>query len=335
MRRSAPRLVRALAALVLLVLPARAAFATCGAEGCPCVRRGLADNAGRFAFDLRVLDVTQDRMWSGGHEAALDDVLNGTFTHGSVELLTRTRAWSAEGRMQVNDRLRVSATLPWVEREHRHYKAHVPVYIPELVESWSYRGLGDATLLAQWNAGQLPFGTRTTVQGGVKLPTGRRHVKNAAGTEPEPSLRPGSGSTDLIAGASASQALPWQPLLPLSANVLRRWNTRGTDGYRAGDELQASVSTGYVIRPWLTFTALGNYSSHGSDAWPADASDPYREPAHAGGKALFVTPGLSASVGGGVTLYALWQNRVWGRSTQPMVVARDYIMLGTSVSLGR
>ena len=310
------------------------ASATCGAEGCPCVRRGLADNSGRFAFDARFLDVSQDQLWSGSGPATLADLISTAHAHGTVELYTRTRSWMFESRVRVSDRLQLSASLPYLEREHRHYRAHVPFFVPSLVEQWHYEGLGDAVVLGQYSAIRPLSGPRVTLQGGVKLPTGRRHVPGPLGTEPEPVLRPGSGSTDGLAGIGMSQALPWQPVLPLSLNLLKRWNGVGTEGYRAGDELQASVSTGWAVRPWATLTALANFSSHASDSWQASGSDPFQEPAHAGGQALFVTPGASVSVRSGVTLYAVWQNRVWGHTNQPMAVARNYFMIGSSFSLG-
>jgi hypothetical protein len=104
-----------------LIIPGTAS-ATCGAEGCPCVPNGLSSS--RFAFDVRTLDVTQDRLWRGDHAASLESAIGSTTVHHGVPLLTRTRTWSFEGRMQVNDRLRLSASLPYLDREHRRFDAH-------------------------------------------------------------------------------------------------------------------------------------------------------------------------------------------------------------------
>ncbi|MEQ1832699.1 MAG: transporter [Candidatus Eisenbacteria bacterium] len=337
-RRSIAAAAALAAALFAAMLAPSLAFATCGAEGCPCVRRGLADNAGRFSFDARFLDVTQDELRSGSSVTSLDEVISSTTLHHHIPLYTRTRSWSFEGRMRVNDRLRLSANLPYVDREHRRFDRHTPFYTPALVQSWRFRGVGDAVVQAQVDAWERAGGPRIAVQAGVKLPTGKRHVAKSAGlfaTEPQPTLRPGTGSTDLLAGVTITHPMPWQPVLPLSMNVLRRWNGRGTDDYRGGDELQASLSSGWAVRPWMTLTALANFSSHAGDSWTEPtADDPYREPSHAGGRALFLTPGASVSLGSGITLYGVWQNRVWGESDQPMVVARNYFLFGSSISLG-
>lgn len=116
--RSVKMLTAALLASSLLV-PALA-HATCGAEGCPLVRDGFGASAKRFAFDLRFQDVTQDQLWSGTGKTDLAEVIAGAESHGEVELYTRTRSWVAEGRLRINDDLRVTATLPYIDREHRH-----------------------------------------------------------------------------------------------------------------------------------------------------------------------------------------------------------------------
>lgn len=59
--RSPLRLAFAALFAISFVAP-RAARATCGAEGCPFVPRGLAHEGGRFSFGLRYQDVTQDRL---------------------------------------------------------------------------------------------------------------------------------------------------------------------------------------------------------------------------------------------------------------------------------
>ncbi len=333
-----PALLVAVSIALALVIP-QAVFATCGAEGCPCVRRGLADNGGRYAFDLRTLDVQQDHLWSDRGPVALESALLGSASHHAIPLMTHTRSWSLEGRMKLTERLKLSASLPYMDRSHRRYEAHSTVFTKDFVQSWHYQGLGDATTFLTYQAYEPFGGPRVNVRAGAKLPTGRRHVALGDGlipVEPQPTLRPGTGSLDLIAGVNLSQRMPWQPVLPLGLDVQRRWNGKGTEDYRAGAELQASVSSGWAAKPWLTFTALANYASHGSDSWTAPtASDPYREPAHASARTLYVTPGANVALGHGVTFYAAWQNRVWGRSEQAMVVAKNYLLLGTSFSLGQ
>ena len=58
------------AALVLLALvAARPAHATCGAEGCPLDIRGPEVGAARFGFELGYQFVDQNKLWDGDDEA--------------------------------------------------------------------------------------------------------------------------------------------------------------------------------------------------------------------------------------------------------------------------
>ena len=318
---------------VLLRAPAPAS-ATCGAEGCPLVREGLGAASSRFAFDLRYQDVTQDKLWNGTRAVSLSDVTAGAGLHSEIELFTRTRSWVAEGRAQLTDRIRLTATLPYVDREHRHALNH-PGSL--LADTWKFNGLADATVLAHVRAFESAAGTRLTVQGGVKLPTGRTHVANETRTHfgflessLEPSARPGSGSTDWLAGGNLTQALPWRGALPIAASILARWNGSGTDDFRVGNEVQAGLSGGFAPMNRLTLLAQVNYSGHLSDV-SADAS----EAAHSGMKSLYVTPGLSVRVSPAVSVYGLYQMRAWGKSDEATVVATDHFLFGTTYSIGR
>ncbi len=331
------RSARVLAAAVLALsmgVPA-VSNATCGSEGCPLVREGLGSSVKRFAFDLRFQDVTQDQLWSGTGKTALAEIIASAERHGEVELYTRTRSWVAEGRMRLTDDLRVIATLPYIEREHRHWLAHTPVFNPLFLDSWKFKGLADATVLAQFRALHREGLQGVILQAGVKLPTGRKHlsdeVRNNFGFEStlEPSARPGSGSTDWIAGALVSQALPGKGVLPLTASVLARFNTKGTDDYQVGDELQAGLSGGWAPMDRVTLLAQINYSKHGSDV-----SAVLSEAAHSGMQSLYITPGVSVRLSPALAVYGLYQARAWGKSDEATVVATNHFLVGTTLSLG-
>ena len=176
---------------------------------------------------------------------------------------------------------------------------------------------------------------RLTLQGGVKLPTGRRHLPDEARTNfgfestLEPSARPGTGSTDWIAGALAAQRLPWKHALPISLSVLGRWNGKGTDDFRSGNEVQAGLSGGYAPFERIALLAQVNYSGHATDV----SADP-SEAAHSGMRSLYITPGITARVSPGLVIYGLYQARAWGKSDEPTVVATNHFVFGTTYSIG-
>ena len=328
------------AAVFSLVLLAPAARATCGAEGCPFVREAFGVQTGRYAFDLRYTDVTQDALWKGSHEVSLAEVLaQPGLLHNEVELYTRTRSWVAEGRALIGDRLRVNVTLPYVDRQHRHALYHgggAAAFERQPVDEWDFEGLGDATAIGQYRVFDRRGWPNVTLQGGVKLPTGRRHVPDETRTHGvfesalEPSARPGTGSTDWLLGALVSQPLPWKRALPFTASALMRFNTKGTDDFEAGDELQAGLSGGYAPADWLTLLGQANLAAHGSDR-SAEAS----EVAHSAMRSLYLTPGLRVRVSPAISLYGLYQARVLGRSDEATVAGRSHFMFGTTYSLGR
>ena len=328
--------LRVLVAALSLGLFAPAVHATCGAEGCPFVRDAFGVPGGRFAFDLRYQEVTQDALWNGSHEVTLADVIAGADVHGEVELFTRTKSWVAEGRVRVSPDLTITATLPYMDRVHRHWLKHAATFNPLFVNVWKFQGLGDATVLGQYRVVHRQGWPAITLQGGVKLPTGRRHVPdesvNNFGFEStlEPSARPGTGSTDWLTGASIAQTLPWSHALPLSATVLARWTTKGTDDFQLGNEVQVALSGGIVPREWLTIFGQANLSAHGSEV-SAEAS----EVAHSGMRALYLTPGVTARVARGVSLYGLYQVRAWGETDEATVVGKSHFMFGTTYSFGQ
>lgn len=336
------RILLPVIALAAVLVPVRA-HATCGAEGCPLVRDGFGHAASRFGFDLRYQDVTQDDPWSGNKKADLADLIADAAgplnaDHGEVELYTRTRSWVAEGRVQLLPTLRLTATLPYLDREHRHLLAHFGSPTPQAIDQWTNRwkfsGLGDATVLASWNAWQKEGAPTIGVVGGAKLPTGKKHVDGEAqdnfGFEStlEPSARPGTGSTDWIAGLQLSQALPWARTLPLVASVQGRWNGKGTDDYKVGNEVQAGLSGGYRAMPWLSLLAQLNYAGHGSDE-SAEAT----EAEHSSMRSMYFTPGVSVRVTPMVAVYGLYQKRVMGHSDEATVVADDHFLIGTTLSI--
>jgi len=324
-----------LAAIPLAALIAPAAHATCGAEGCPFVRDAFGAVRSRYSFDLRFQGVTQDQLWNGTSSATIDEILGQAERHGEVELFTKSQTWTAEGHAQLTPGLRLIAVLPYIHRQHQHMLAHVPVYDPRFVNTWDFEGLGDMSVVAQYRAFNRPGGASLELQGGVKLPTGRTHVPDETrdnfGFEStlEPSIRPGTGSTDWLTGATFAQPLPWRGAVPITASVLAKWTGKGTDDFEVGDEVQAGLSGGYAPKSWITLLGQVNFSAHGSDV----SADP-TETAHTAMQALYLTPGVSVRVTPAMILYGIYQARVWGHSDEPTVVGNSHFMIGTTYSLG-
>jgi len=315
----------------LVVLVAPAALANCGAENCPLNPQGLEASQRPWSFDVGYQYVDQDVRWNGTtRDDAVADV--GHIT----ELFTRTHQWSFNARGRVLPRFKVVAMLPYVQREHEHELQHHPGYF--IPSHWQYEGVGDATMIVHWEAwGSIQSGIGAlTLQGGAKLPTGKRHVEEIDGDEPEPPARPGTGSTDGLFGVQLmrhwSVAAPGKRTtsVPLVFSVLGRWNGEGTDGYRMGNELHPSLSSSYEI--WNGVALLGQLNAvfHGRD----QVGNTDAEPHHTGGTSVYATPGLRLALPANTALYGYWQARIYERTNGPQLVAPAHLIVGASFGLG-
>ena len=335
MRADIRTLPRALAALTLFaaVLAAPAALANCGAEGCPLAPHGPEANDGRWSFELGYQNVRQDRTWEGSTQ--LHDHSEGV---GAItELETRTRAWTLGARARLTPRVLLIATLPYLDRRHLHAEEESPgVFVPA---EWRFHGIGDATAMAHVRAlGETGHGAGALfAQVGAKLPTGRRTVAEVEGEQPEPPARLGTGSTDALVGMQWTRALrAWAPggtqtEVPVSLSVMGRWNGRGSDGYRMGDELHADLSAAWSPVPRAQVLAQLNWARHGRD----EVGTTDAEPHHTGATTLYATPGLRVNLGGGVSAYGYWQIRAWAHTNGPQLLAPSHLVLGTSMGIGR
>ena len=345
--RFARRLRDALAAGLLFQTAILAGFAGtaaasggCGAEGCPFEAQSNAGQSRRFSFDLAYQSIDQDKLWDGGSGASL----SGLASAHSVDLETRTRAWTGVGVARITDRLVLSGALAYFDRDQRSaIQHHSGFFVPY---DWNFRGLGDLAVTATLQ----PFAAlatptqRLSVLAGIKLPTGRRHVDPVAGTspfpsvpiEPSPGVRPGSGSVDGIAGVQYSHPLGARTIrgvnasVPLTLGAATHFAGKGTDGYRVGNETQLSLDTSYPMLQSVRLLGQLSASFHGRD----DAGTAAAGPHHSGGRSALASPGVRIQWTPMFATYGFAQFRVYEHSNGPQVVAPFQLVFGSSLALG-
>ena len=256
------RLPIILAALAVIGSPLTAR-ASCSTDGCPMDVRGHDSAARRFSLDVAYQYVGEDQPWMGSGPASPADIQNAH----QVELYNRSNTTIFTGRGQVLGWLGFSASVPWIDRSHAHIAEHHTGF--SLPYNWDYQGIGDLALvsfLSPWANG-VAGGGPATFQLGVKLPTGRTDVGSiqyGVPVEPEPSVTPGSGSTDLLAGAQLRRAVPVRTLqgessdMALTVSGAMRWNGRGTNDYRVGNEGSVNLVAGYPMVPAVSLLAQVN-----------------------------------------------------------------------------
>jgi hypothetical protein len=342
--------------LLLGAVAASRVHASCGAEGCPLDNSLLDGGTGRLSFELSYQQVEQDRLWTDRGRGDEDHVL---FEGG--ERRTLSRVTTGKAIYKLNRSWLFSASLPYVSRIHEHVSA-TDLPEPEIRE-WQYGGLGDMNLLASWTA--LEWGDAhpllVSLQGGVKLPTGRREIPEILGETLEPHARPGTGSTDLLAGLQLLQQLP----IPspsggntaLFASALYMHTTHGTEGYRVGRMLEVHSGASYPVLHRLRLLAQTNLRVRGKDdveeeaaeggghdhlrtlspehEEPGDPAEPghHDEMGNTGGVAMYLTPGMRLEASPWLALSAHLQVPVYQRVNGTQLVAPAQFWLGATYKL--
>ena len=315
LRRAA--LIRAAVAVAAVLSLPTGVFASCGSATCPMDPQSLNLPLPRqFTLDISFQYIDQDQVRIGRRRGEVGEIPS---THAEVE--TVNRAVSLLANYAPSDRLVLSVVIPFVSRFHEHIEdehaasaASVRDARHESVETWHFDDLGDAAVLARYR-----LGTKFWATGGVELPTGARRPANDEGEVAEPTLAPGSGSTDLFGGlvyqtqlgvpSLSSGPLGSASVMPFFVGATYRRNGRGTEDYRQGDELLVNAGVIYPLVAKVQVIAQVNADFRGKD----DVGDTDEDRDHTGRSEVYVSPGLRVGLPGGIAAYWLVQIPVYQR----------------------
>lgn len=334
LHRSSSAFLALIAALASFGIPAAARAGSCSSDGCPMDVRGHDSAGRRFSVDVAYQYVGEDQLWMGSGPASATDIAS----QQHVEQYNRSNTTLFTARGQALNWLGFSASMPWIDRSHAHIAEHHTGFF--LPESWEYQGIGDLALisyLSPWNGGSAGGGP-VTLQLGVKLPTGQTDVGSmqyGLWVEPEPSVQPGSGSTDMLAGAQLRRAVPIRTLqgessdMALTLGLVQRWNGRGTHDYRMGNESAVNLAAGYPMLPAVSLLAQINTRwMQADEPGPADVQH------SAGGTEVLATPGLRARLAPGLAAYVYYQFRLYQHVENLQTVSPYHFTFGTVYSFG-
>ena len=248
----------------------------------------------RFDFRFETIDLDQPRAGS-------DRVAVGQIPAHHDEVETRNRNWVANADWNIAPAWGLSISIPYVDRDHAHVHNH---HGAQLLETWHFRELGDARLVARHEL----FASRDTLERqssagvtfGVKLPTGKHDVANGEGEVAERTLQPGTGTTDLLLGAYWHGAAPLRDV---------SWFTRiqgvlpanSREDFKPGRQLLLDAGARYAVGRDVGLMLQLNYIAKGRD------SGSEAEPEDSGQRQLFISPGISWSLGRTAQLYAFAQ----------------------------
>lgn len=314
-------LFRASAFAGLLAAFATAAHASCGSAFCSINTDWGAGTTGLTegsTLDVRYENIRQDQPRAGSRRVAVGEIRHHhdevrTFNQNLVATYNHTWA-SGWG---------ISATVPFVDRDHRHIHNHHGEQIPE---RWKFREIGDVRLTGRYQGFLEGSDAAPRMAGfffGLKLPTGRTKVANDDGDAAERSLQPGSGTTDLIAGAFYHQQIAatgaaWFGQLQLQQPL------NSHKEFRPGAQLALDVGYAHPFTDrfsgLLQLNTVVKRRDRGAAAEPADS----------GGRFVYLSPGLSYKLGETLRIYAYYQHPLHQSVNGVQLTARRAVVVGAS-----
>lgn len=329
--RSHPRFMAITSLCVASVVPQLAyACATCGCTLSTDAATGYSADSG-WRINIDYTYINQNQLRSGSSKATPQQVVNQpsapALGGGEIEKDTINRYLNVSATYRFNADWGVTLLVPYVMRDHETYGTQFQPYTPAenspaQVSGAHVAGIGDAKILASYQ-GFLPthnFG----VQFGVKLPTGDYggqaedgnfvgHPVNfntgpQLGQSLDTSLQPGTGSTDLIAGAyyfqPVSQNFDAFANGQFQAAVKENLDNPGAN-YRPGNLATISVGLRYEAHSnWVPQLQINWLHKMADQGFLADTPDTE-------GTVAYLSPGISGSLSKNLQVYAFVQVPVY------------------------
>jgi len=319
--RSSRPLLRALGTLGLAAALAGPAQASCGSAFCSINTDWGSGTTGLnegSTLDLRYEFIDQDQPRAGSGRVAV-----GAIARHHDEVRTVNRNLVASYSHTFASGWGVSVTAPVVDRDHLHIHNHGGAQVPQ---RWDFREFGDLRVTGRHQRFLEGSDAAPRMLGlflGLKLPTGQTDVSNGAGEVAERSLQPGTGTTDLIAGAIYHQQIAASGAAWFAqAQVQQPLNSH--HDYRPGAQL--ALDLGYAhpftqrLSGLLQLNAVVKRRDGGAEAEPEDS----------GSRSLFLSPGLSYKLGESLRLYGYYQQPLHQSVNGVQLTARRALVVGVS-----
>lgn len=313
-----------------LVAPAAHACATCGCTLSTDAATGYSTASGwRINLDYTYIDQSQLSHGSGKAtpQQVVDRPSDPGLGGGEIEKGTINRYVNLTASYRFDADWGIAAVLPYVTRDHQTYGTQLSPYAPaetapDQVSDAHVAGIGDIKLLGNYQ-GFLPT-HNLGVQFGIKLPTGHYGGETGdgdfvghpttfrsgpgLGSALDTSLQAGTGSTDLIVGAyyyqPVSQDFDAFVNGQFQTAVSERLDRPGAD-YRPGNLASVSVGLRYEAHAnWVPQLQLNWFHKSADQGALADVPD-------TAGTVAYLSPGISASVGRNLQVYAFLQLPVY------------------------
>jgi hypothetical protein len=304
------------------------AHATCGSTACflsTLTQEGPLPRKS-FRFDLSYRYVDQSRKREGS--SSTDEVLTPgvEFDRRELELdhhrelRTGFHLIQADLSYGLTAHLSLLASVPLLSTKH-HEHVIIEGDEEEFSDGDGTTGFGDVQVGARYAMVASPR-DMLVATAAVKLPTGAHERLDTEGAITEPSLQPGTGSTDLSAGFTYSHQV--QPLRT-EAFVSAGYRHNGTSDldYKIGDEAQGAAGLTRRLGGAWTASAQVNLRHGTRDRFVGE------DVPSTGSTLVNVTPGLRYQTSS-LTLYAFLPVPVYQRVNEAQLAPRVGVVVGVS-----
>jgi len=316
---------------VLTIAPS--ARATCGSANCFLVTatQERVSSSGMLTVDLSYRFISQSRKLSGTKEVSEVLTPKVDFENGVLlldhhrEIRTQNTLVQIDLSYGLTPRLTLAGTLPIInQRDHEHWDDVGDPVDEHFTRSDGSSGFGDVRLGARY---ALIVKTKDLLTGAVtlKLPTGAYTLHDSEGAINEPTIQPGTGTTDVILSAHyAHQVVPAR----LEWFVSAAWrNGRKNDlEYQFGDETVANAGLWHKAGDRVTWSLQVNWRHTGRDRFLSQVVP------STGATFLDLTPGLRLETSTGTSLYGFVQVPVRQDVNEVQLAPRTALLLGVSKS---
>ena len=310
------------------------AEASCGSSNCTLIRgsqAGLA-NEGRFVVDLSYRYIRQDNSKKGSSSFSGNvDVSKVEFESGLIEpehhreFKTINELGQLDISYGITERFTLSVSVPFLNDRHHEHNDGVDNSIldpGEFTNQDGSNGFGDITVLAKYAVIQTT--KHLVIAGaGVKFATGEYKLKNSEGAINEPTIMPGTGSTDAILSALYNFSLIPNKL-GLFASASHRFTTENSLDYEFGDSTFIDAGVSYQLNEKINLiTQINTRISRRDEFLGMDVPN-------TGVTFINVTPGVVLTASENVSLYTHVQIPIYQRVNEVNLVPSFGVMAGIS-----
>lgn len=310
------------------------AEASCGASNCTLIRGSQAGLAteGRFVVDLSYRYIRQDNAKKGSSSFSGNvDVSKVEFESGLIEpehhreFKTINELGQLDISYGITEKFTLSVSVPFLnDRKHEHIDgcSGGSCAAGDFTNQDGSNGFGDITVLAKYALVQTT--KHLVIAGaGVKFGTGEYKLKNSAGAINEPTIMPGTGSTDAILSALYNFSLIPNKL-GLFASASHRFTTKNSLDYEFGDSTFIDGGVSYQLNEKINLIAQINTRISRRDEFLGMGVP------NTGVTFVNVTPGVVLTASENTSLYAHVQLPVYQRVNEVNLVPSFGLMAGIS-----